>query len=113
MTRHFNVPCRPSKQRLYSNFKVLEWHKKLEDLRLQELRWRRQSERLQREVQHLTELSNNQAKRIDLLEEECVRLESIMEQRQIDWEIREVELENIQLQQNQQQVPILSTRLYL
>jgi len=61
----------------------LEWHKKLEDLRLQEMRSRRLADRLKKEVQHFQDLSSAQAKRIEKLEEEVIKHETIMEQRQV------------------------------
>ena len=75
---------------------VVEWQKKLEELRLRELRSRRQSERWSAEVDHLRELTTSQAKKIDQLEEELVRIENQVEQKQLDWETRQVELENLE-----------------
>ena len=75
---------------------VLEWHKKLEDLRLRDLRSRRQSERWSAEVDHLRELSTSQARKIDQLEEEIVRIENQVEQKQLDWETRQIELETLE-----------------
>ena len=74
---------------------VLEWHKKLEDLRLRDLRSRRQSDRWSAEVDHLRELTSSQARKIDQLEEEIVRMENQVEQKQLDWETRQIELENL------------------
>ena len=54
------------------------------------------ADRLKKEAQHFQDLSTSQARRIEQLEEEAIRTESLMEQRQIDWEVREVELEGIQ-----------------
>ncbi len=73
---------------------VIEWQKKLEDLRLKELRSRRQCERWSAEVDHLRELATSQAKRIDQLEEDLVKMENQVEQKQLDWETRQIELEN-------------------
>ena len=74
---------------------VLEWHKKLEDLRLRDLRSRRQSDRWSAEVDHLRELTSSQARKIDQLEEEIVRIENQVEQKQLDWETRQIELETL------------------
>jgi hypothetical protein len=55
----------------------------LEDLRLQEMRSRRLADRLKKEVQHFQDLSTSQTRRIDKLEEEAIKVETIMEQRQV------------------------------
>ena len=78
------------------NFQVLEWQQRLEDLRLRDLRSRRNAEHWAKEVEHLRDLARSQALRVDQLEEETVRLENQMEQRQLDWETREVELETLE-----------------
>lgn len=75
---------------------VSEWQKKLEELRLRELRSRRLSERWSAEVDHLRELTTAQARKIDQLEEELVRMENQIEQKQLDWETRAVELEALE-----------------
>ena len=77
-------------------FQVLEWQQKLEDLRLRDLRSRRNAEHWAKEVEHLRDLARSQALKVDQLEEETVRLENQMEQRQLDWETREVELETLE-----------------
>ena len=63
------------------------------------MRSRRLAERFKKEAKHFQDLSASQARRIEQLEEDAIRTESLMEQRQIDWEVREVELEGIQLVQ--------------
>ena len=75
---------------------VLEWQQRLEDLRIRDLRSRRNAEHWAKEVDHLRELTRSQALKVDQLEEEMVRLENQMEQRQLDWETREVELETLE-----------------
>ena len=55
----------------------------MEDLRLQEMRSRRLADRLKKEVHHFQDLSLAQAKRIERLEEEVIKYETIMEQRQV------------------------------
>lgn len=77
-------------------FQILEWQHRLEDLRLRDLRSRRNAEHWSKEVEHLREFTRSQTLRIDQLEEEVVRLENQMEQRQLDWETREVELETLE-----------------
>ncbi len=76
--------------------KVLEWQQRLEDLRLRDLRSRRNAEHWSKELEHLRELTRSQALKIDHLEEEVVRLENQMEQKQLDWETKEVELEALE-----------------
>ena len=75
---------------------MLEWQQRLEDLRLRDLRSRRNAEHWAKEVEHLRDLARSQALRVEQLEEETVRLENQMEQRQLDWETREVELETLE-----------------
>ena len=77
-------------------FQVMEWQQRLEDLRLRDLRSRRNAEHWAKEVDHLRELTRSQALKVDQLEEETVRLENQMEQRQLDWETKEVELETLE-----------------
>ena len=74
----------------------MEWQQRLEDLRIRDLRSRRNAEHWAKEVDHLRELTRSQALKVDQLEEEMVRLENQMEQRQLDWETREVELEALE-----------------
>ena len=74
----------------------MEWQQRLEDLRLRDLRSRRNAEHWAKEVDHLRELTRSQALKVDQLEEETVRLENQMEQRQLDWETKEVELETLE-----------------
>ena len=77
---------------------VLEWHSKLEDLRLKELHARRNAEQWEKEVKHLKDLENSTKSRNEQLEEELVRLETMMEQKQMEWETHEIELEKIDIQ---------------
>ena len=60
-----------------------------------ELRSRRHSERWSAEVDHLRDLTSSQAKKIDQLEEELVRMENQIEQKQLDWETKQIQLENL------------------
>ena len=77
---------------------ILEWHSKLEDLRLKELHARRNAEQWEKELFHLKESSKTIITRNEQLEEELIRMESLMEQRQLEWETHEVELEKIDIQ---------------
>ena len=43
------------------------------------------------------ELSSSQSRKLDQIEEENVRLENQLEQKQLDWETRDVELEELQV----------------
>ena len=43
------------------------------------------------------ELCSAQSRKLDQLEEENVRLENQLEQKQLDWETRDVELEELQV----------------
>ena len=77
---------------------ILEWHSKLEDLRLKELHARRNAEEWEKEVLQLRDSAKNLKNRNEQLEDELVRLESKMEQRQLEWESHEVELEIFDVQ---------------
>ena len=46
---------------------------------------------------HGRELCGVQSRKLDQLEEENVRLENQLEQKQLDWETRDVELEELQV----------------
>ena len=46
---------------------------------------------------HWRELCGVQSRKLDQLEEENVRLENQLEQKQLDWETRDVELEELQV----------------
>ncbi len=73
---------------------VLDWHAKLEDLRLRELHFRRGAEHWEKEAGGLRELTKSQAARIDQLEEEVVKLESALEHHQLELETRGLELDH-------------------
>ena len=45
----------------------------------------------------IRELCSTQSRKLDQLEEENVRLENQLEQKQLDWETRDVELEELQV----------------
>ena len=60
---------------------------------MRDLRSRRNAERWQKESEHLIELTRTQAARVEELEEEVIKMENQMEQKQLDWGAREVEME--------------------
>jgi centrosomal protein CEP290 len=76
---------------------VLEWHSKLEDIRLKELHFRRSAEQWEKEVISLRDHSKSQSLRIDQLEEELVKLETLLEHRQLEWESREMDLDHLEV----------------
>ncbi|XP_077568457.1 centrosomal protein of 290 kDa-like isoform X2 [Stigmatopora nigra] len=73
--------------------KVREWHKKLEEAHLQELRKRREVVVQKEEIRYLKNLLEEQERNIHSLEEEIVQLNTIQEERQLAWDQRELELE--------------------
>uniref|UniRef100_A0A672Z2V0 Centrosomal protein 290 n=1 Tax=Sphaeramia orbicularis TaxID=375764 RepID=A0A672Z2V0_9TELE len=73
--------------------KVTEWHKKMEEARLQELRKGRELVVQKEEIRYLKNLVEEQEKTIRLLEEDIVQQNTIQEERQLVWDQREVELE--------------------
>ena len=54
---------------------IQDWASKLEDLRLRDLRSRRNAEHWCKEVEHLRDLTRTQARKIDHMEEDLVRYE--------------------------------------
>ncbi|XP_035280750.1 centrosomal protein of 290 kDa isoform X4 [Anguilla anguilla] len=73
--------------------KVSEWHKKMEDLRLQELRRSRELASLKEEIRYLRNVVAEQERAIGGLEEDMVQQNNLHEERQLSWDQREVELE--------------------
>ncbi|KAM4619168.1 centrosomal protein of 290 kDa [Polymixia lowei] len=73
--------------------KVNEWHKKMEEARLQELRRRRELVVQKEEIKYLKSLVEQQERNIRSLEEETVTQNTLHEERQLAWDQREVELE--------------------
>nr|XP_061812854.1 centrosomal protein of 290 kDa [Nerophis lumbriciformis] len=80
--------------------KVREWHKKLEEAHLQELRKSREVVVQKEEILYLKKLLEEQERNIHSLEEEIVQLNTIQEERQLAWDQRELELEH-QLDQHE------------
>ncbi|XP_068458715.1 centrosomal protein of 290 kDa [Clinocottus analis] len=73
--------------------KVTEWHKKMEDARLQELRKGRELVVQKEEIRYLKNLVEEQERTIRVLEEETVQQNTLLEERQLAFDQREVELE--------------------
>ena len=72
---------------------ILEWHSKLESLRLKELHSRRKAEQVEKQMNHLKGESMEYKKRNEHLEDELLRMESLMEHKQLEWERFEMEKE--------------------
>ncbi|XP_057185912.1 centrosomal protein of 290 kDa isoform X2 [Triplophysa rosa] len=73
--------------------KVSEWHKKLEDVRLVEMRQSRELGVLREEIKYLKNIVAEQERTISSLEEELVQQNNLLEERQLIWDQREVGLE--------------------
>ncbi|CAH8662035.1 unnamed protein product [Schistosoma haematobium] len=73
--------------------KLLDWQERLSELRVSESTQRRQVERLKEKVRHLESIVQNQEKQLNELELENSRLVKELDQREIQWEQREAELE--------------------
>ncbi|KPP59042.1 hypothetical protein Z043_123080, partial [Scleropages formosus] len=73
--------------------KVIEWHKKMEEVRLQELRHIREISSQKEEIKYLTNIVAEQERTISALEEEIVHQSKFHEEHQLSWDQREVELE--------------------
>ncbi len=71
-----------------STRQTLGWHSRLEELRLRELSSRSACDRWRREAERAAELAAAQEGRIEVLEQEVVRMEGQLEQRQLEWENR-------------------------
>ncbi|KAK7503000.1 hypothetical protein BaRGS_00005626, partial [Batillaria attramentaria] len=73
--------------------KVAEWHAKMEGLRLEELRQRRNNAKLHQQIKYLEEIIRSHEVSIADLEADNVRLLKEFEERQMRWESREGDLE--------------------
>ncbi|XP_037110622.1 centrosomal protein of 290 kDa isoform X2 [Syngnathus acus] len=73
--------------------KVREWHKKMEEAHLQELRKSREVTMQKEEIRYLKNLLEEQERIIHSLGEEIVQQNMIQEERQLAWDQRELELE--------------------
>uniref|UniRef100_A0A670YGZ1 Centrosomal protein 290 n=1 Tax=Pseudonaja textilis TaxID=8673 RepID=A0A670YGZ1_PSETE len=73
--------------------KVIEWHVKIEELRLQQLKLNRELSRKNEEIKYLKNILSEYEQTINHLEEEIVQQGQFHEERQMAWDKREVELE--------------------
>ncbi|KAM9673322.1 centrosomal protein of 290 kDa isoform 2-T3 [Trichechus inunguis] len=73
--------------------KVISWHMKIEELRLQELKLNRELVKDKEEIKYLNNMISEYEHTISSLEEEIVQQNKFHEERQIAWDQREVELE--------------------
>ncbi|XP_034541944.1 centrosomal protein of 290 kDa isoform X2 [Notolabrus celidotus] len=89
--------------------KVTEWHKKMEEAHLLELRKGRELVVQKEEIRYLKNLVEEQERTIRSLEEESVQHNVLQDERQLVWEQREVELERQVDQYEKHQNEILSS----
>nr|XP_056702499.1 centrosomal protein of 290 kDa [Euleptes europaea] len=89
--------------------KVIEWHMRIEELRLQELRLNRELARQKEENKYLNNVISEYERTINNLEEETVQQSKFHEERQMAWDQREVELERQLDIHDRRQNDILST----
>ncbi|XP_053883594.1 centrosomal protein of 290 kDa isoform X1 [Malaclemys terrapin pileata] len=89
--------------------KVIEWHMKMEELRLQELKLTRELVKQKEEIKYLNNIISEYERTISNLEEEIVQQSKFYEERQMAWDQREVELERQLDVYDRQQNEILST----
>ncbi|XP_062931234.1 centrosomal protein of 290 kDa isoform X1 [Cynocephalus volans] len=73
--------------------KVINWHMKIEELRLQELKLNRELVKDKEEIKYLNNIISEYEHTISSLEEEIVQQNKFHEERQMAWDEREVELE--------------------
>uniref|UniRef100_A0A8C8G481 Centrosomal protein of 290kDa coiled-coil region domain-containing protein n=1 Tax=Oncorhynchus tshawytscha TaxID=74940 RepID=A0A8C8G481_ONCTS len=93
--------------------KVNEWHKKIEEVRLQELRRGRELGFQREEISYLRSLVAEQERTIRTLEEDSVQQHTVQEERQMSWDQREVELERqLDLYEKQQNLIIGSAQKF-
>ncbi|KAM7129001.1 centrosomal protein of 290 kDa isoform 2-T2 [Ciconia maguari] len=93
--------------------KVTEWHMKMEELHLQELKLNRELVKQKEEVKYLRNIISEYERTINNLEEEIVQQNKFHEERQMAWDQREVELQRQLDLYDHQQNEILSTALKL
>ncbi|KFU98214.1 Centrosomal protein of 290 kDa, partial [Tauraco erythrolophus] len=91
--------------------KVIEWHMKMEELHLQELKLNRELVKQKEEVKYLRNIISEYEHTINNLEEEIVQQNKFHEERQMAWDQREVELQRQLDLYDHQQNEILSTAL--
>uniref|UniRef100_A0A8C6RHT0 Centrosomal protein 290 n=1 Tax=Nannospalax galili TaxID=1026970 RepID=A0A8C6RHT0_NANGA len=88
--------------------KVINWHTKIEELRLQELKLNRELVKDKEEIKYLNNIISEYEHTISSLEEEIVQQNKFHEERQMAWDQREVELERQLDMFDHQQNEILS-----
>ncbi|NXP04219.1 CE290 protein, partial [Thinocorus orbignyianus] len=93
--------------------KVIEWHTKMEELHLQELKLNRELVKQKEEVKYLRNIMLEYEHTINNLEEEIVQQNKFHEERQMAWDQREVELQRQLDLYDHQQNEILSKALKL
>ncbi|XP_075564567.1 centrosomal protein of 290 kDa isoform X3 [Pelecanus crispus] len=93
--------------------KVIEWHMKMEELHLQELKLNRELVKQKEEVKYLHNIISEYERTISNLEEEIVQQNKFHEERQMAWDQREVELQRQLDLYDHQQNEVLSTALKL
>ncbi|KAF1499751.1 hypothetical protein FQV17_0006762, partial [Megadyptes antipodes antipodes] len=93
--------------------KVIEWHMKMEELHLQELKLNRELVKQKEEVKYLRNIISEYEHTINNLEEEIVQQNKFHEERQMAWDQREVELQRQLDLYDHQQNEILSTAVKL
>ncbi|XP_010707151.1 centrosomal protein of 290 kDa isoform X1 [Meleagris gallopavo] len=91
--------------------KVIEWHMKMEELHLQELKLNRELVKQKEEMKYLHNIISEYECTINNLEEEVVQQNKFHEERQMAWDQRELELQRQLDVYDQQQNEILSTAL--
>ncbi|XP_072208078.1 centrosomal protein of 290 kDa isoform X3 [Excalfactoria chinensis] len=91
--------------------KVIEWHTKMEELHLQELKLNRELVKQKEEMKYLHNIIKEYECTISNLEEEVVQQNKFHEERQMAWDQRELELQRQLDIYDQQQNEILSTAL--
>uniref|UniRef100_A0A8C3J6Z0 Centrosomal protein 290 n=1 Tax=Calidris pygmaea TaxID=425635 RepID=A0A8C3J6Z0_9CHAR len=93
--------------------KVIEWHTKMEELHLQELKLNRELVKQKEEVKYLRNMISEYEGTFNNLEEEIVQQNKFHEERQMAWDQREIELQRQLDLYDHQQNEILSTALKL
>ncbi|XP_069714541.1 centrosomal protein of 290 kDa [Phaenicophaeus curvirostris] len=91
--------------------KVIEWHMKMEELHLQELKLNRELVKQKEEVKYLRNIISEYEHTINTLEEEIVQQNKFHEERQMTWDQREVELQRQLDQYDHQQNETFNTVL--
>ncbi|BFZ24638.1 hypothetical protein BsWGS_27677 [Bradybaena similaris] len=73
--------------------KICEWHSKIETIRLEELKQKRNNTKLQQKIRYLEEIILMHEHTVSELEADNVRMMKDYEEKQMRWELRESELE--------------------